>query len=113
MLQALSSCKSSFSLLAAENIKDVSIWTQTASKNLDEEQIFEFVRLYNLSSYGGKATGEGGTPNWGIAFKFADSDKSASVNDFNGKLEVVRNGGSFYLENKDLYAFMEALSKAF
>ena len=109
---SLTSCKSNFSKLNTEDIKDIKIWTHAGSRDLTESEISEFVRLYNASAYGGKATGEGGTPDFGISFKLIRYDKNLTVNDFNkkDKLEIVGNG-QFYIINKELYEFIEKLSK--
>jgi len=110
LLAALAGCGSSFSQLGATRIEGVTIWTHAASWELREDELFEFVRLYNVSSYGGKATGNGGTPDFGISFQFVDSDKHFGINEFGKKFEVYADGSSFYLESTELYEFVKGLA---
>ena len=116
MLFILPGCESSFSPIEIENISEAKVWTHTSSKGLSEDEITEFVRLYNQSSYGGEATGGGGTPAFGILVDFVEGDKYISVNnfgsanDFGDYLEIVGTGTQFHLRNKELYEFIKRLA---
>ena len=71
--------------------------------------MLKIIEEYNKSKYGRRATGEGGTPDFGLIIFFKNGQKTL-VNDFYGKVEVSHNKKSFYLENENLYHLIKELS---
>ncbi len=98
-----------YKTLTPEDVESVMIWTHESQRDMTENEISEFLQKYNSSEYGGKATGEGGTPDFGI-FILLNDGKEIRVNDFYGKVEVYADNKSFYLENAKLYELLKRIS---
>jgi len=108
----ISGCIPKIFTITKEDIKDVIIWTHTDSRALTKDEITEFIRLYNLSLYGNKITGEGGTPDFGLRFTLIKNNKTISINDCYGKIEPIGNdNANRYIESKELYDFIKILSE--
>lgn len=101
--------------IESNQIEKIVAWTHnTAEYTLSEDDFAKFIELYNAAQYGGKATGEGGTPDFGIIVYFSDGTY-LRVNDFYGKLEVGLDKGSnkeawYYISSNELYTFMAELA---
>lgn len=106
ILLLFSGCGYSFSAIDSADVEKMIVWTHESRRELSEEEISGLMAQYNASSYGGKATGEGGTPDFGIKIVLRNG-KELFVNDFYGKVEVIGDDRSFYLENPDLYKRMK------
>ena len=109
VLLTVSGCEPKISPIAEQDIKDVAVYTHEVSRPLTEDEISEFVRLYNSASYGGKKTGEGGTPDFWLCFTLTSSDETVVLNDFYGKIEPYN--ADRYIESKELYELIKRLSE--
>ena len=107
-LLLFSGCSSSFSIIDNTEVKKVIFWTHQSEREATADEMTNILELYNTSKYGGKATGEGGTPDFGAKI-ILENDDEIYVNDFYGKVEVLTKNRTFYLESQNLY---EALKKA-
>lgn len=103
-----SGCSSSFSAMDNTEVKKVIFWTRQSEREATADEMASILELYNTSKYGGKATGEGGTPDFGARI-ILENDDEIIVNDFYGKVEVLTKNKAFYLETQKLY---ETLKKA-
>lgn len=102
-------CSGSLSVIDIADVDKVEIWTPQSRREATAEEVANLIELYNASQYGGKATGEGGTPDFGATILLKNGNEIA-VNDFaSGKMEVFSTVETFYLESQDFY---EALKKA-
>ena len=109
LLILLTGCNS-YSTISLNDVESATIWTHESQRNLTESEIFEFLEQYNSSEYSGKATGEGGTPDFGISMTLNDGNEIL-VNDFYGKVEVVyADKKAFYLKNEELYELIKRFS---
>lgn len=108
LLILLTACNS-YSTISLTDVESVTVWIHESQRNLTEDEISEFLEQYNSSEYGGKATGEGGTPDFGISIILNDGNEIL-VNDFYGKVEVYADKKSFYLENEELYELIKRIS---
>ena len=110
MLLSLSACGSSFKHIKIDEVKSITAWiledgdTQI-SRELTQEEIKTFLELYNASTYVGKATGEGGTPQYGATIEFKN-DHYLFVNEFCGNTADIESGKS-YINNKELLEFIK------
>ena len=107
-LLLFSGCISSFSIIDNTEVKKVIFWTHQSEREATADEMANILELYNTSKYGGKATGEGGTPDFGAKI-ILENDDEIYVNDFYGKVEVLTKNRTFYLESQNLY---ETLKKA-
>lgn len=100
-------------------VEKIVVWSQyTEEYELSADDSARFMELYNSSKHGGKGTGEGGTPEFGIYVYFQDG-AYLCVNDFGclGKdLEVAlyNTDGSpnawYYINSEELYNFVSELA---
>ena len=89
---------------------------KSEDKELTSDEIEAFVELYNKSEYDGEATGEGGTPYYGVTVYYKDGS-SLQINDFHSighDFEVgfrydddKRFENSFYVNNQELTDYLE------
>ncbi len=98
-----------YSALTPDDVESAMIWTHESQRDMTEDEISKVLEKYNSSEYGGKATGEGGTPDFGISMQLSDG-KEIWINDFYGKVEVYAGKKSFYLENTELYELIKRIS---
>lgn len=103
-----SGCSRSFSAIDDTEIEKMVIWTHQSEREASADEMANIIEQYNTSKYDGKATGEGGTPDFGVKIILKNGDEIC-VNDFYGKVEVFTKKHSFYLESEFLY---ETLKKA-
>jgi len=68
-------------------VKKAVVWTHQPENQLTEDEVLKIIEEYNKSKYGRRATGEGGTPDFGLIIFFKNGQKTL-VNDF------LRQGGS-------------------
>ena len=93
-------------------VDKIILWTHESERQLTAEETSDIISQYNASEYGGKATGEGGTPDFGLRI-FTQDGEAVRMNDFYGKFEVFTEEGTFYLLNEQLYQFIKNLSETF
>ena len=96
-------------------VEKIVVWdyTHDNSIEIDATDTKRFLELYNSSKYGGKATGEGGTPEFGIVVHYTNG-KSLYISDFHcmgHDFEVFlygRNGKgqAYYVDSEELYEFV-------
>jgi hypothetical protein len=98
-----------YSEITQDDVETAMIWTHELQRDMTDDEISQFLKQYNSSEYGGKSTGEGGTPDFGVSITLTDG-KEIWVNDFYGKVEVMANKKNFYLENEELYELVKVLS---
>ncbi len=111
MVLLFSSCGTAFAPLETDKVEKITLWTQEAEVELAAEDIQTVVDLYNTSVYGGKATGEGGTPDWGLYIHLKNGD-TMCVNQFFGEFEVfIEDKAGFYLENEAFYTHLSTLAE--
>lgn len=109
----LSSCSGLFyEQIDADRVERIIVCNPAAECEIDADDAGKFIQLYNASAYGGKATGEGGTPDFQVSV-YLDNGNPIRVNDFGalGKDLEVSSGSAdwFYLNSEDLYSFMAGL----
>lgn len=90
-------------------VDKIILWTHESERQLTAEETSDIISQYNASEYGGKATGEGGTPDFGLRI-FTQDGEAVRMNDFYGKFEVFTEEGTFYLLNEQLYQFIKNLA---
>lgn len=99
-------------------VEKIVVWAQhTEEYELNADDSARFIELYNSSKYGGKGTGEGGTPEFGVTVYFHDgtfmraNDFSAASGDF--EITLHDSDGNrkawYYISSKELYAFVSEL----
>jgi len=111
----LTACKE-IERIEEQQVEKISIWTHTIERyELNAEDSAKFIELYNAAKYAGEATGEGGTPEFGIHVSFRDGTQ-LYVNDFYGKFEVWLDDADgdkkewHYIGSNDLYNFVSELA---
>ncbi len=103
--------------ISVDEVQKITFSSQTSEdKELTSDEIEAFVKLYNKSEYDGGATGEGGTPYYGVTVYYKDGSR-LQINDFHDighDFEVAfRNAdgkkdiNSFYVNNQDLTDYLE------
>jgi hypothetical protein len=106
----LTACKGPSFTIDYDNVEKAVVWSHQSEYQLTEDETSKVIEEYNKSKYGGRATGEGGTPDFGLSIFFEDGQE-AWVNDFSsGVMEVYHNKKVFYLENENLYYLIKKLS---
>ena len=110
-----------------EKIKDnqvekIIIWSDTKGEyEFNSDETAEFINLYNSSKYKGKATGEGGTPEFGIRVVLRDGGRFNITNvccsDEEFELSIRNSDGEkenwYYFKNQSLYDFaLDLIEKA-
>ncbi len=110
LLLSLSACSSSFKHIEIDEVESITAWILEdggthKSHELTQEEIKTFLELYNASTYVGKATGEGCTPQFGAAIELK-SNRSMYVNEFCGKIADIEAGSS-YINNQELLKFIQ------
>lgn len=108
LLILLTGCNS-YSTISLNDIESAMIWTNESQRDMTEDEVSKVLEQYNSSEYSGKATGEGGTPDFGISISLNDG-KEIFINDFYGKVEVYADKKSFYLKNEELYELIKRIS---
>ncbi|MBR2338567.1 MAG: hypothetical protein IKA63_03785 [Clostridia bacterium] len=102
-----------FQAVDTDQVASVTVWNHENDRQLSAEEVTAVIEAYNAAIYGGKATGEGGTPDFGARILLKNG-YTILVNDFSGKSEVFTNdlfGRGFYLESAELYGVVEELAK--
>lgn len=89
-----------------EEVDYIVAHTHTTRAILDAEDQVRFVELYNMGTIGGRATGEGGTPDYGFGIHLNDGT-DVFVNPFNKQHDF--EVGAYYIENDALLRFAEML----
>ncbi len=116
MLVTLFSGCSSKKEVKLDDIEYVVLWEQTNNEDymLNEEDLKEFIKLYNSAVYSGDGTGEGGTPEFGAVIKFKNGS-FMRINEFCGNqrtFEITTHKENseriewFYAENENLENFI-------
>ena len=110
ILLSLSACDRSFQHIEIDEVKSITVWTLEdsgahKSHELTQDEIENFLELYNASTYVGKATGEGCTPQYGAAITLKNDDQ-LFVNEFCGNKADIEAGKS-YINNKELLEFIK------
>ena len=113
-LLSFSACGNSFEHIELDDVESIRVWLYDDDgaynyRDLTQGEIMSFVELYNTSTYIGKATGEGGTPQFGATIKLKNN-RTLSVNEFGGQKADIEVG-KHYINNQDLLQFMQDLVK--
>ncbi len=112
LLCFLVACNGRYKTVNIEDVELVSVWTHSGRYELTDDETSELIKLYNNSEYKGKATGEGGTPEFGASVELKGG-KQLIVNDYgygNIHFEAFNDGEKgFYLDNKELLSFITQL----
>lgn len=112
LLCFLVGCNGRYKTVDIEEVVSASVWTHNGQYELNAEELAEFIKLYNSSEYKGKATGEGGTPEFGASVEL-EGGKQLIVNDYgygNIHFEAFNDGEKgFYLDNEELLSFITQL----
>ena len=66
MVLSFTGCSHSFSSIEPNEVEKIIIWTHQSERELSKDNCVKIINQYNESVYGGEATGEGGTPDFGI-----------------------------------------------
>ena len=107
---SLSACGGSFEHIELDDVESIKIWLYEDDgtynyRNLTQGEIMTFLELYNASTYVGKATGEGCTPQYGTVIKLKN-DRTVLVNEFCGKKADIE-AGKYYINNQELLNFIQ------
>ena len=112
LLCFLVGCNGRYQTVSIEDVESVSVWTHSGRYELTEDEATKFIELYNNSEYKGKATGEGGTPEFGVIISLKNG-KEMHVQEFCGKhadFEAFGNAkNSFYLDNQEILSYITKL----
>ena len=111
ILLFFSGCDNSFSMIDYSDVEKIIIRTHQSEREASEDEASSIIELYNASKYGGKATGEGGTPDFGARIVLKNGNE-IRVNDFYGKVEVFAPNKAFYLESQELYEMIKEAASA-
>lgn len=106
MVFLFSGCNNSFFKIDNTEVEKIIIWTHSSERELTANETANIIELYNTSTYDGKATGGGGTPDFGVRIILKNND-IITVNDFGGNFEVFMKNRAFYLENEVLYELLK------
>lgn len=105
-------CNAHYKTVDVGTVTSASVWTYDGRYELNDEELAELIKLYNSSRYKGKATGDGGTPEFGASISFENGEELC-VNEFGGKygdFEAFYNAKkAFYIDNEELLSFVEKL----
>lgn len=115
-------CEDNPAQIDVNQVETIAVWDyiQDNCIEIDAADTERFLKLYNSSKYGGKATGEGGTPEFGAIVHYADG-KSLYVSDFHclgHDFEVYlygRNGKgqAYFVDSEELYEYVLELVKKY
>ncbi len=116
LVTLLVGCSSSKKEVKLDDIEYVVLWEQTNNEDymLNEEDLKEFIKLYNSAAYSGEGTGEGGTAEFGAVIEFKDGS-FMRINEFCGSqrtFEITTHKENsertewFYAENEKLEKFI-------
>ncbi len=112
LLCFLVGCNGHYKTVDIEEVASAKVWTHNGSYELNAEELTELIKLYNSSEYKGEATGEGGTPAFGVSVEYGNG-KELVVNEYGWKsiqFEVFENSSKgFYLNNEELLSFIMKL----
>ncbi len=116
MLLTLSACGSSFKHIEIDDVESIRVWIYEKDGNhkshkLTQDETRTFLKLYNSSTYVGKANGQGCTPQSGASIDLKN-DRSMFVNEFCGEADIeiggsYLNNGSSYINNQQLLQFIQ------
>lgn len=111
---SFSACSKNLNTINISQVEKIILWTHKNKYELTAEDSERLIELYNASRYAGKATGEGGTPDFGVTIYFYNQTQ-LSVNEFAGGIadgslfEVFSSSpfnSAFYLNSSELYSFI-------
>ncbi len=110
LLLSLSACGASFEHIELDDVESIKIWLYEDDgtynyRNLTQGEIMTFIELYNTSTYVGKATGEGCTPQFGASIELK-KDRTLLVNEFCGQKADIE-AGKYYINNQELLKFIQ------
>ena len=112
LLCFLVGCNGRYKTIDEEKIVSAEVWTHNGNYELNDDELTEVIKLYNASEYQGKATGEGGTPEFGVIISFENGDW-LYVNEFCGKSgdfeAFYKATKAFYLDNEELLSYVREL----
>lgn len=103
-----------FPTITAAEVESIHVWVQGTynEMQLNTDDMQTFITLYNRSQYMGEATGNGGTPEWGVFVCYKNGDE-LYMNEFNGfedfEVSLHTSTGKkawCYINNQDLMRFL-------
>lgn len=102
----------------SDRVEKITVWSHSfEEQELNTRDTETFIKLYNKAKYGGEATGEGGTPEYGVHVYFVDGARLV-INQFGyvgHDFEVAlydANGPQndwYYVDSQDLYKFVSEI----
>ena len=110
LLLSLSACGGSFEHIKLDDVESIKVWLYEDDgtyncRNLTQGEIMTFIELYNTSTYVGKATGEGCTPQFGATIKLKNN-RTLLVNEFiSAKADI--EAGKHYINNQELLQYIQ------
>ena len=109
-LLSFSACGNSFEHIELEDVESIRVWLHEDDgaynyRDLTQGEIMSFIDLYNTSTYVGKATGEGSTPQFGATIKLKNN-RTLLVNEFiSAKADI--EAGKHYINNQELLQYIQ------
>ena len=109
-LLSFSACGNSFEHIELDDVESIRVWLHEDDgaynyRDLTQGEIMSFIELYNTSTYVGKATGEGCTPQFGASIELKN-DRTLLVNEFCGKNADIE-AGKHYINNQELLQYIQ------
>ncbi len=105
---------SRFPKLAPDGVASITVWSHDGLRQLDAGEVVTVISAYNTAVYDGRATGEGGTPDFGAEILLTNG-KTIWINRFSGSVSEVFTDGlfkrAFYLESASLMSAIEQMAK--
>ncbi|MCH5183882.1 MAG: hypothetical protein J1E00_06875 [Oscillospiraceae bacterium] len=102
----------------SDQVEKITVWSHSFDEQeLNVRDTETFIKLYNKAKYGGKATGEGGTPEYGVDVYFVDGSRLV-INQFgyvghDFKVALYDANGPkndwYYVDSQDLYEFVSEI----
>jgi len=108
----LAGCTPKLEPLTAAGIADVEITTHNTfvSRRLTDDEVAEFVRLYNAATYGEKIL-DNVTPGFGLSFTLRESGKEIYLNDAANTIACHGTGVERFLQSPELFDFIKNLAQ--
>jgi len=115
---SLAACLGRLESVEGDQVEKIAIWRHSHQNEvfLEPGEAQSVLSMYGAAHYGGKATGEGGTPEFGLVFYLKNGER-LYLNDFSEQPEFEaflrsENGeksDAFYVESDELRTFTKNL----
>ena len=102
----------------SDRVEKITFWSYSFDEQeMNAHDTETFIKLYNKAKYGGEATGEGGTPEYGVNVYFIDGTRliiypfGSVRHDFEVALYDANEPENdwYYVDSQDLYQFVSEI----